>query len=280
MEVPLPMPSRRLIAFALLVFAIVWAGARPAAAQTYTVARGLAYEKAKDWQGLLKYATAWSEAQPNSIDAWAFVGSAYSLGLNEPDKAIAPLRRCVAIDPNSAPAWHALGTAYTQTKQLGPAVDAFKRAIQLNPNQPTYYNNLAAAYSEGNAVKSAMAALDQEKVLAERLNNANVWYTLGNGYAQLTDLNNAIVSYRRLLAIEPDFAQGWTNLGVVLQYKGDTAGARAAYRRGSQLGDPLASKDAAQMEADLRAQAQQQAQSANNGMRANAVAGMLYRMNH
>ncbi len=178
------MSSHRLLAFGLLFFAVLSISARTAPAQTYTVARGLAYEKAQDWQGLLRYATAWSQAQPNSIDAWGLMGSAYSLGLHEPDKAIAPLRRCVAIDPNSAPAWHALGTAYAQTKQLRLAVDAFKRAIQINPNQPTYYNNLAAAYSEGNAVKSAMAALDQEKVIAERLNSANVWYTLGNGYAQ------------------------------------------------------------------------------------------------
>jgi tetratricopeptide (TPR) repeat protein len=249
-----------------------------AVAQTYTVARGLAYQNAKDWQGLLRYATAWSQAQPNSIDAWAFMGAAYELGFNQPEKAIAPLKRCVAIDGNSAPAWHALGTAYTKTEQWGPAVDAFKRAIQLNPNQPTYYNNLAAAYSGGNAVKSALATLDQEKALAERMNSANVWYTLGNGYAQLTDLSNSIAAYRRLLALKPDFAQGWTNLGVVLQYNGDAAGARAAYAKGRQLGDPLAGQDLAQMEADQRAQTQQQAQQRDFAERGRIATHMLYFM--
>jgi tetratricopeptide (TPR) repeat protein len=247
-------------------------------AETYTVARALSYQNAQDWQGLLNYATAWSQAQPNSIDAWAFIGAAYEVGFHQPQKAIEPLRRCVAIDPKSAPAWHALGTAYTMSEQWGPAVDAFKRAIQLNPDQPTYYNNLAAAYSGGNAVKSAMAALDQEKALAERGNSAKVWYTLGNGYAQLTDLNNSIAAYRRTLAIEPGFAECWTNLGVVLQYNGDIAGARSAYRRGSQLGDPMAGKDAAQMEADLRAQAQQQAQQQSNIARGISAAHMLYFM--
>jgi tetratricopeptide (TPR) repeat protein len=272
------MPAHRLIASALVLSVAASIGSFSVAAPTYSVARGLAYQKAQDWQGLLRYATAWSQAQPNSIDAWAFIGSAYEVGFKQPEKAIVPLRRCVAIDPSSAPAWHALGTAYTMTKEWASAVDACKRAIQLNPNQPTYYNNLAAAYSGGNAVKSAMAALDREKVLAERLNRATVWYTLGNGYAQLTDLNNAIAAYRRLLTIEPGFAQGWTNLGVVLQYSGDTAGARSAYRRGVQLGDPLAGKDEAQMEADLRAQAQQQIQQQNNIARGMSATHMLYFM--
>jgi Flp pilus assembly protein TadD len=263
----------------LAMLLIVAAACSPTfAEESYSVSGGLAYQKANDWQGLLNYATAWSKAQPNSIDAWAFMGSAYELGLNQPDKAIAPLRRCVDIDPNSAPAWHALGTAYIKTEQWGPAVDAIKRAIKLKPNQPTYYNNLAVAYSGGNAVKSAMAALDDEKMLAERLNSPMVWYTLGNGYAKLSDLNNAIAAYRRLLALNPNFGEGWTNLGVVLQYNGDIAGARSAYHHGSQLGDPLAGKDAAQMEADIRAQAQQQAQQRSNAERGQIATHMLYFM--
>jgi tetratricopeptide (TPR) repeat protein len=141
-------------------------------------------------------------------------------------------------------------------------VDAIKRAIQINPNQPTYYNNLAAAYSGGNAVKSAMSALDQEKALAEKLNTANVWWTLGNGYAKLTDLNNSIAAYRRLL----------------LQYNGDIAGARTAYQKGKQLGDPLAGQDWAQMEADLRMQAQQAAQTQNNITQGQRAEHMLYFM--
>ena len=165
--------------------------------------------------------------------------------------------------------------AYTENNQYGQAVDAIKRAIQINPNQPTYYNNLAAAYSGGNAVKSAMTALDQEKVLAERLNNANVWWTLGNGYAKLTDLNNSIAAYRRLLQLQPNFAQGWTNLGVVLQYNGDIAGARSAFQKGRQLGDPLAAQDGAQLEADQRAQAQHAAAVQNNIAQGQVAAHML-----
>lgn len=244
-------------------------------AQTYSVAGAMVYQNARNWQGLLSYATAWTKADPNNGDAWGFVGTTYYPGLNEPDKAIPALQRCVAIQPGNAPAWHALGVDYILNKQYGPAVDAIKKAIAINPNQPTYYNNLAVAYSGGNAVKSALATLDQEKALAAKLNNANVWWALGNGYAKLTDLNSAIAAYKALLQLQPNFAQGWTNLGVVLQYSGDIAGAKAAYQKGQQYGDPLASQDAAQMNADLQAQAQNKANVQSNIAQGLEAAHML-----
>jgi tetratricopeptide (TPR) repeat protein len=229
-------------------------------AQSFSDAGAAAYQQKKDWQGLVRYATAWTQAEPNNPVPWGYLGSAYAVGLNQPDKAIAPLKRAVALQP-SAESWHALGATYTMVHQYGDAVDAIKRAIQLNPNQPVYYNNLAAAYSGGGAFKAALAALDQEKPLAQRLNSVNVWWALGNGYAKLGDLKNATPAYRQVLQMNPNFAQGWTNLGVALQFTGDVQGAQAAYGRGQALGDPLAGQDAARLQADLRAQAQQRADS-------------------
>ena len=233
----------------LPLIALLLAYSCAAHAQSYSVSRSLAYQNAKDWQGLLNYATAWTKAEPNNIEAWGAMANAYIFGFHQPDKAIDPLKRCVTIQPNAAPAWHALGVAYTQNNQFGEGVDAIKHAIQINPNQPTYYNNLAAAYSGGAAWKSALSTLDQEKALAQRLNNAKVWYTLGNGYAKLGDLPNAIAAYRQVLQLNPNFAQGWTNLGAALQFNGDNSGAKDAYGRGQALGDPLAGKDAALLQA-------------------------------
>lgn len=239
--------------------------AQTSGAQAYTVQRGLAYQNAKDWNGMVRYATAWTQAQPNSVDAWGLLGNAYTIGLNQPDKGIDPLKHAVALAPNSAPAWHALGATYVMAKDYRNGVDAIKRAIQINPNQPTYYNNLAAAYAGGAAWGSALAAFDQEKPLAQRLNNANVWYVLGNGYAKLADLPNAIAAYRAALQLKPNFAQGWTNLGAALQFNGDDAGAKQAYHRGQALGDPLAGKDEALLQAQ-EAQAQRQATAIHRGV--------------
>ena len=241
--------SRISVVVVFLSIAIAALCGIPAQAQRYSVAGSAAYRQAKDWQGLIRYATAWTQAEPNNPEAWGALGTAYTLDLNEPEKGIAPLKRAVDVAPNSAPAWHALGVTYTMAHQYGDGVEAIKHAIQLNPNQPTYYNNLAASYSGGGAWKAALATLDQEKPLAQRVNSANVWYVLGNGYAKLGDLPNAIAAYRQVLQLKPNFAQGWTNLGAALQFNGDNAGAKDAYRRGQTLGDPLAGKDSALLQA-------------------------------
>src|SRR5271155_5191513 len=99
------MRTRQALVAAILLVAAIFASCGAFAyGQGYSVSRALAYQNAKDWQGLLNYATAWTKAEPNSMDAWGLVGNAYVFGLHEPDKAIAPLRRCVTIQPNSAPA--------------------------------------------------------------------------------------------------------------------------------------------------------------------------------
>jgi protein O-GlcNAc transferase len=224
-------------------------------AQAYNGAQAAAYQNAKDWQGLLRYATAWSQADPNNCDAWFSMANAYTLGLNQPAQAVAPLKRCTEIEPNSAPVWHALGVTYLKAGQYGDAAAAIKKAIAINPNQPTYYNNLVAAYSDGNAIKSELATLDQEKALAQRMHNAEIWWNVGYGYTRATDINNAIAAFRQVLQIKSNYPQAWTALGIVLQASGDIAGARSAYQRGTAQGDPLAAKASAEMEADLRAQA-------------------------
>jgi hypothetical protein len=51
-----------------------------------------------------------------------------------------------------------------------------------------------------------------------------------------------------------------------------------AYQKGRQLGDPLAGQDLAQMEADLRAQAQNAANMQRNIAQGQSAAHMLYFM--
>jgi len=239
--------SRRLA----LIASVLLLGALPAPAQDYSNDEVQAYIRAKDWQGLIQYATAATQADPNNAEAWACLGQTYGLDLNEWDKAVDPMKKFLALRPDSAPGWHALGVTYIKLKQYSDAVAAIKRAIQINPNQPHYWNNLAAAYAEGGAFKSAAVALDKEQALAESLNNKSVWYTLANGYAKLQAPQKAIPAYQQALQLDPDFAEAWTNLGAMYEFTGDNQKALDAYDRGQSLGDPLAGQDAAQLRQEI-----------------------------
>jgi tetratricopeptide (TPR) repeat protein len=229
------------------ILAVTFLGAISAQANDYSAAGANAYVQSKDYQGLLKYATAWSKAEPNNADAWSYLGVVYGIYLKQPDKAV----------------WPTLGITYIQLKKNADAVGAISHAIKLNPNQPNYYNNLAAAYAEMARWQDAFNALNDEEPLAERLNNAAVWYKLGNGYARLEQARPAVSAYQHAIKLNPNLAQAWTNLGTMLQWGGNVQGAENAYVQGSRLGDPLAAQDNARLHQALAAQAAAAKGSAN-----------------
>ncbi len=245
------------------ILAVTFLGAISAQANAYSAAGANAYVQSKDYQGLLKYATAWSKGEPNNADAWSYLGVAYGIYLKQPDKAVGPMLQSLKLNPNQAPGWHALGITYLQLKQNANAVGAISRAIKLNPNQPNYYNNLAAAYAEMARWQDAFNTLNDEEPLAERLNNAGVWYKLGNGYARLEQAQPAVSAYQHAIKLNPNWAQAWTNLGSMLQWGGNVQGADNAYVQGSRLGDPLAAQDRARLQQALAAQAAAAKGSAN-----------------
>ena len=245
------------------ILAVTFLGAISAQADDYSAAGANAYVQSKDYQGLLKYATAWSKGEPNNADAWSYLGVVYGIYLKQPDKAVGPMLQSLKLNPNQAPGWHALGITYIQLKKNADAVGAISHAIKLNPNQPNYYNNLAAAYAEMARWQDAFNALNDEEPLAERLNNAAVWYKLGNGYARLEQAQPAVSAYQHAIRLNPNWAQAWTNLGTMLQWGGNVQGAENAYAQGSRLGDPLAAQDNARLRQALAAQAAAAKGSAN-----------------
>jgi hypothetical protein len=64
------------------ILAITFLGAISAQAGDYSAAGANAYVQSKDYQGLLKYATAWSKAEPNNPDGWSHLGVVYGIYRN------------------------------------------------------------------------------------------------------------------------------------------------------------------------------------------------------
>ncbi len=255
------------------ILAVTMLGAISVRAASYSAGGANAYVQSKDYQGLLHYATAWTNAAPDSADAWSYLGVVYGIYLKEPDKAVAPMQRSLALNPNQAPGWHALGVTFIQLKKNADAVGAISKAIKLNPNQPTYYNNLAVAYAEMARWQDAYNALNDEKDLAEKLDAPMVWYNLGNGYARLEQAAPAVAAYQRAVKLNPRWAQAWTNLGTMLQWGGNVQGAEQAYARGAQLGDPLAAQDNARLQQALA----QQAAAAKSSGTGNSIGAIIAR---
>ena len=129
-----------------------------------------------------------------------------ALQAKDHERAAALLERAVARDASQAPWWGYLGCAYFELKRESNAGDAFERAYRLDPSNATARRNLA-----GHKYRSAFAANERgDSAAAEKL-------------------------YRECVALQPNDAAAWRNLGITLQRDGKLREALTAYHKSLEL---------------------------------------------
>ena len=246
----------RVLTHVVLVTAL-WASTA-ALAYGYSLTEANALKSKQDWNGLLKYAEAWTKAEPNNSNAWGFVGVAYYDGMHRPDLALEPTKRYVALAPQEPSGWTGLGWIYMDLKRYPEAVDAYKHAVQLGPHNGNHWNNLATAYSaEGNCVMQ-LQTLETQRQIAGSYQDYVVWYNLGNGLnttaasihlganaGKSADavLREAIYAYQQSLRQNPRYGNAWNNLGIAQEALGNNQEALNDYQRASSFGDSLGRKN-------------------------------------
>jgi adenylate cyclase len=148
--------------------------------------------------------------------------------------------KALQLDPNLAEARNALGKILIcNDLDLSGAAREFQRAIELQPNNATahqWYGNgpLDALSRFDQAIAETKRAVELDP-LSPIINNdhANPFY-----YARRYD--EAVAQLKKAIDLDPAFFYSRQNLGLVLQAKGDLAGAIAEFEKARQLtGDPL-----------------------------------------
>jgi len=253
-------------AFALLLALgiALAAGVSTALAQArYSVEGANRFVNAKDWNGLARYATAWTKAEPNNPVAWYYLGNNYATGLQQPEAAIPAFQQVVRLDPNRHGAWQTLGVQFMKVKRFEEAVNAFKRATAIEPRKPNYWNNLAAAYRETHQFELAVAALDSNMQLGAPHGTWEDWHNLGTAYRNLGLMwgnerdrqNKAVIAFRRSLQLNPRNGEGWNSLGATYQTLSNYDEALRCYKQAEALGNTYARKNYDDLQAALAAAA-------------------------
>jgi tetratricopeptide (TPR) repeat protein len=224
------------------------------------------YITSNDGDGAVRYASAWTKAEPNNPDAWAALGTAYGTGLHQPDNAISAFQHFLQLKPDYPPCLNAIGVEYTNLNKFPEAAAAFKQAAEKAQVKPNYWNNLAAAYAAMNKHDLAVEALDSDERLAAPHGSWADWYNLGNGYQKQLEYQKAIAAYKRALELNPSSGELWTNLGASEQSVGQWDLALQYYKKGMVLGDKLGSENSVALQnaiADAERRAKEA--TANNG---------------
>ena len=111
------------------------------------LAKALALESRKDWEGLHAHARKGVNAQPENATAWFNLGKAYDK-LGQWAKAVDAYQQALRLNPEDAVAWSNLGKAHGELNQWAKAVEALQQALRLNPENAAMWANLGLAYAE------------------------------------------------------------------------------------------------------------------------------------
>ncbi|WP_321471881.1 tetratricopeptide repeat protein [uncultured Paludibaculum sp.] len=177
------------------------------------------------------------KANPANADAHLMIGSLLAED-GKPAEALSHLRAGVKLAPRSADAHYALGEALKNFGELEPARAEFQQAVNLNPNLAPARVDLGLALLEASDFKAAAVHLDKAILLLGRTpDSAYPRYLRAKIHAEHVETQKAAALLQDAVAIQPRFAEAWSDLGEARKAMLDEPGALAAFEESVRI-DP------------------------------------------
>jgi tetratricopeptide (TPR) repeat protein len=189
------------------------------------------------------------ELQPNNAAAYRRLGLTYqSAGLGS--DALIAFQKAVQVRPDDFNNHWALGYFYIQRSQYQEAVTEFQKMVALKPNLEDSHGLLGLALFELRRFSEAEKEL--RKAIRIR-DSSQVEQVMATVLWDTERYEEAKAHYSRAIAIGPETATLWLDLGLCYSQEGRKRDAMAAFRRGL----PLAKKELIQDPRNWRERANQ-----------------------
>ena len=131
------------------------------------------------------------------------------------DRAIVSLQKCLDKDANNPVIYHELGKNYLALKQYAEAQNAFQKAVDLNPTERWYWNGLYDVFYEtkdyNNAIRIVTKLIEFKKDFQDDLvslymytNQKDKALALLNEMEQTTNLSQTMEFYKLQLERSPE----------------------------------------------------------------------------
>jgi len=221
---------RQAVLLLLIVSALAVAQRPPVEAAWDLVAKGDRAKAVELLQNIIR-------TNPRDADARLLLGSLLAENGNRAE-ALAQLQEAVKLRPNSAEAHQAFGEALNKFGDTKPARAEFEKAVAVNPNFAQARIDLGAALLQAGESKSAAEHLDRAiRLLGKNADSAYPRYLRAKIYTDLGDVEHAAALLKEAVAIRPDFAEAWSDLGQACKSLHDDTQAFAAFQRSVEV-DP------------------------------------------
>lgn len=129
--------------------------------------------------------------------------------------SIALFENALAIEPENNFTSHVnLGMAYLEAGRMNEAEVQMEESVKENPDNPAKVEILARNYIRQGKYKAGEELLT--KALRVHKENGVLWLLLGNAMKGQNESENAILSYRRAVSLDPASSEALNNLGLMI----------------------------------------------------------------
>ena len=150
------------------------------------------------------------------------------LELVQYEEAIWSFEQAIALQPSFADAYFKLGKVFSIMKNPGQALNYYRHAVELKPDEPSYLEGLGNALAAEGNFAEAVTILERSLKIDKQ--NPYTYYRLGNLYArELQEPKKALSHFQEVVVLDPDFPNGYLNLGNTFALLGDYMGAIKSY---------------------------------------------------
>jgi tetratricopeptide (TPR) repeat protein len=148
------------------------------------------------------------------------------------DEAIAKFNEALVVLPACHVCYYYIGYANAQKQQYADAEAAFKKAIEMKPDFVEAYNALAGVYNSQKKYDEALAISAKASEVAGAGGgggNAASIYNQGVTLWNAQKFAEAKAQFEKAVALDPNMAEAWYQLGMANLNTGDMNGAVAAF---------------------------------------------------
>jgi len=139
--------------------------------------------------------------------------SEFQMILKQYDRALYSLERIRVIDPNNAEMFFMFGNVLQDMGRIGEAKTAYQNAVEQDPDLVDAWIKLGAILSQD---KSPLAERYLDNALRIAPDNIAALIAKANFLAQVkNDLPNAIEYFKKVNIVDPQFEEGYLNLGLL-----------------------------------------------------------------
>uniref|UniRef100_A0A8C2UK91 dolichyl-phosphate-mannose--protein mannosyltransferase n=2 Tax=Chinchilla lanigera TaxID=34839 RepID=A0A8C2UK91_CHILA len=153
------------------------------------------------------------------------------------EEALQVYREAAALQPSQREPHLALAQVLAVMGQMKEAEKMTEHIVSEEAGCLECYRLLSAIYSKQEAHDKALEAIDKALQLKPKDPKvaSELFFTKGNQLREQNLLDKAFESYRMAVALNPEQAQAWMNMGGIQHIKGNYVSARAYYKRALQL---------------------------------------------